>query len=694
VPVRPEAKTRILDLARYLLVHKVRLVIAFLAMVGVGFFGSFNFLLIKPALEVILGSGQPQNVITETRQGDDGTTQTVTLNDDGIAPDQKAGDRTYTGYGPLIGGRREIVTLNMSHAADLTKRKHARDFLDVGFVQSVKGKWDNLVAPIGERFKQWDQQIRDYGRSHRMGALWLISALMVAMAALHGFFDYLAQYEMTYTMLDMMRRLKDDLFRRVLGQDYLFFIRQTTGYLESRISSDVAALRNTVDVLLTDAIQSPLRLAFLFLVLLILNFQLTVVSILVLPFAVIPLIYFAHALRRVTRRSKRKADQLSSAMEESLRNFQVIKCFQSEDVESQRFSRHNLKLFQYHMARRVARFGAPPLMEVLGAVGASAVVLLGGYLILAGKIEFSALMVYLLALTQFYTPLKKISRINTIIQTGKVSADRIVEILRIEPEMKDAPDALPLDRIRQGIAFRDITFIYDDQPVLRDLSFEVPIGRTVAIVGQSGAGKTTLACLLLRLFDPQSGRVEIDGRDVREYRLSDLRRRFAMVTQETVLFNDTVARNIAYPDREPDVERVERAAHLANADDFIMQMDGGQGYDTVIGQAGLSLSGGQRQRLAIARAIYRDPDVLVFDEATSALDEKSQALVQEAINNLLQGRTAFIIAHRLSTVRNADEILVLDRGRLAERGTHDELIQRGGAYAALYQMVEIPQPLP
>jgi len=692
VAARSGKKLSIWHLVRYLGDHKVRLVIGLISMIMVGFFGSFNFFLIQPALELILSRGQPQNTISETRVADDGTTQTFVLNDDGIPPDQKAGDKLYSGYGPTIGGKRDIIVVDQAKSATLPSTKiHSRDLLDVGPIQSLKARWDHLIAPFKGRFKKYDQQLKAYAvksPKNRMNALWIIAALLVGMAAFHGFFDYLSNYEMTYTMLDATRRMKDELFHRVLSQDYLFFLRQTTGYLESRVQSDISTIRNLADVLLTDAIQAPLRLFFLFLVLMILNFQLTVVSSIILLFAIVPLVYFAQALRKVTRRQKRQADQLTSAMEESFRNFQVIKCFQSEEVETARFSKSNMKLFHYFLARRVARFGASPLMELLGAIGASAVVLIGGQLILTERMEFSSLMVYLLVLTQFYTPLKKISRINSVIQTGKVSAERIVEMLRIEPEMRDKADALPIERICQGIAFRDVTFIYDDQPVLCDVSFEIPVGGTVAIVGHSGAGKTTLACLLLRLFDPQAGRVEVDGRDLRDYRLSDLRRRFAMVTQETILFNDTVARNIAYPDREPDLARVKRAARLANAHEFIVQMDGGEGYETVIGQAGQFLSGGQRQRIAIARAIYRDPDVLVFDEATSALDEKSQALVQEAINNLLKGRTAFVIAHRLSTVRNADEILVLDKGRLVERGPHDELIRRGGAYAALYQTVE------
>jgi subfamily B ATP-binding cassette protein MsbA len=653
---------RLRDLVRYLKRHRLRLVVAFFAMIGVGFFGSFNFLLLRPALEVMLGGRESQNAV-EIVYREDGTTRTLT-----------------------VANVIEVKDVEVPQETD------KRVLLKIGFLRTLKAKWDGLVAPIGARLKRWDQQLKDYGRRRPMNGLLLIAALMVGMSIIHGICDFVSQYHMTYALLDMVRRLKDDLFRHVLSQDYLFFVRQSTGYLESRIQSDVNAIHQTADALLTDAVQAPLQIFFLLLVLLILNFQLTVVAAIVLPLAVIPLVYFAKLIRRVTRRQKRQADQLASAMEESLRNFQVIKCFQSEDLEVERFAKRNLKLFYYHLKQRVARFASSPLMELLGALGGAGVLLFGGYMILRGQMDFSSLMVYLVALTRFYSPMRKLSRINTVLQTGKVSADRILEMMRLRPELHDRPDALPLDRITEGIAFRDVTFVYDDQAVLDGISFEVPVGRTMAVVGPSGAGKTTLACLLMRLFDPPNGCIEIDGRNVRDYRISDVRRRFAMVTQETVLFNDSVARNIAYPEKEPDRERIERAARLANAHEFVQALDGGQGYDTVIGQSGQLLSGGQRQRIAIARAINHDPDVLVFDEATSALDEKSQALVQEAINNLLQGRTAFIIAHRLSTVRNADEVLVLEHGRLVERGTHDDLIHRGGVYAALYQMVETPQP--
>lgn len=694
---RPEKKPWVRRIVRYLKPHRVRIGFAILAMVGVGFFGSFNFLLLKPALEVILGGRPPKRDITVTLMTAEGTTETLALTSIRKVEEAKPEARDITFVQESDDGTTKVLRLSgVLDYGQTEEPKSAKDqaLSKIAPVRWARKQWDKAFAPIGDRIKEWDQNFKAYSMRNPTGALMLLAILLVAMSAVHAVCDFLAQYHMGYALYDLVRRLRDDLFRCVLSQNYLFFIRQSTGYLESRINSDVSAIRQTTDVLLTDAIQAPLRILFLFIVLLILNFQLTLIVVVMLPVAAVPLVLFARAIRKITRRSQRQADELSSTLEEALRNFKVIKCFQSEEHEAQRFVKRNLKLFHYILKRRIARYGAAPIMEILGATGGAAALLIGGSLILAGRLEFPTLMVYLAATTQFYSPLRKISRLNSTIQAGRVSAERIIEMLDLKSDLPEVPDPQPLPKIKQGIAFRDVTFIYDDEPVLRDLDFEVPVGKTVAIVGRSGAGKTTLAGLLMRLFDPQSGAIEIDGVDMREYKLSDLRKRIGMVTQETILFNDTVAHNIAYTVKEPDMDRVIEAARLANAHEFIEQLEGGLAYETVIGQEGQLLSGGQRQRIAIARAIYHAPDVMVFDEATSALDEKSQAVVQEAINNLLEGRTAFIIAHRLSTVRGADEILVLERGRLVERGSHDELIRSGGVYAALYQMIEAPETVP
>ena len=487
MPHRPKSQPWMRRFAAYLRPHKLRIAVGIFSMVMVGFFGAFNFILLKPALEVILGAEQPESSVTVVRQLDDGTTETLTVDNVVAVVDQQA---------PQESAKEEAL-------------------LKVGFLRKARDKWNQLVSPVVERAKAWNDRLQAKGRQNPTQALMVIAGLIVVMALFHAFFDFMAQYHMAYSLLDLMRRLKDDIFKKVISQDFLYFVRQSTGYLESRINSDVAMIRQMIDALLTDAIQMPLRLVFLFIVLLLLNFQLTLIAVVVLPVAAVPLVIFARAIRKITRRAKRKADQLSATMEEALRNFKVIKCFMSEDYETERFVRRNLRLFEYNLKRRIARFGASPIMEVLGAIGGSAVLILGGSLILRQRMEFSTLMVYLAALTQFYTPLRRISKLNSVLQSGRVSAERILEMLDLKTDLTQAPDPRPLEKVRQGIAFRDVTFIYDDQPVLRDLNFEVPVGRTIAIVGRSGSGKTTLASLIMRLFDSTSGSVEIDGHKYR-----------------------------------------------------------------------------------------------------------------------------------------------------------------------------------
>jgi ATP-binding cassette subfamily B protein len=615
----------------------------------------------------------------------------------------------------------------------------------IGPLQGVERLWGRLVAPIQSRFEAADASFQRYAASNRWGALWLVAVAMLGLAALKSVIESLCQYLLARSSYGMVADLHEDLFRKVIAQDYLFFVRHSTGYLESRIQSDVAALRRTLETLLRHGFQAPFQLLFLGILLLALNLQLTLIAMAVALPAALPLLYLSRVVRRVIRETRRQADQQGAALEESLRNFPLVKFFQSEPFEIEKFEQRNRQLLRSYLKNRLAQFGSAPLMQLVSAAGRSAVLIVGGYLVFGGRMDFSTLVVYLVALTRFYGPGRSLSRAGSTWPTLIVAAERMAEILGLQPAVSEAQDAQPLERVREGIEFKNVSFSYagagqiGNLPVfsapmeslgslapcgrqsgappqervlnghkaldytalstygnlpssqvdnlrheaLDDVSFRIPVGRVVALVGPSGAGKTTLVCLLARLFDPRSGSIEIDGSDLRRFRLSELRRAIATVTQETILFNDTVARNIAYPDAQPDMARVIEAARAAHADEFITALDGGAGYDTIIGQSGQRLSGGQRQRIAIARALYRNPQILIFDEATSSLDEESQALVQDAIQNLFRGRTVLIIAHRLSTVRRADEILVLHQGRLIERGTHDELLRRDGFYASL-----------
>jgi len=710
----------VVPLLSYMRPYRWGLLAAAIGLIVGSLFGFLNLLLLKPAVEVLGSQTKPQHVLREDFVAPDGSHTSVTLHDDGQPPDQTAGDGIYSATLPPELGRSGVVTVEAGRGKNITggKRPGGGALRRIGALQPLERAWEKLIAPARSRFAAVNAWFAQYTESNRWGALWMVALAMLVLAALKSLVECSCQYLLARTCYGVVSDLHEDLFRKIIAQDYLFFVRQSTGYLESRIQSDVAALRRTVETLLRNGFQAPFQLLFLGVLLLALNFQLTLIALTVGLVAAWPLFYLSRVVRRVVRETKREADRQSAGLEESLRNYPVVKFFQSEPFEIEKFAHRNRRLLACYLKNRLAQFGSAPLTQLASAAGRSAVILVGGYFVFAGQMDFSTLVVYLVALTRFYGPGRSLSRAGTTWPSLIVSAERMTEILRMQPAVSEMVDATPLEKVHEAIEFRSVSFSYssvgqvgnlsssqadslrhsnslrysaslrDGAEALCDIRFRVPVGRVVALVGPSGAGKTTLACLLARLFDPTSGSIEIDGSDLRRYRLADLRRAIATVTQDTILFNDTVARNIAYPDAQPDMTRVIEAARAAHAGEFIAVLDGGAAYETVIGQGGQRLSGGQRQRLAIARALYRNPQILVFDEATSSLDEESQAHVQAAIQNLFRGRTVFIIAHRLSTVRRADEILVLHKGRLIERGSHDELLARGGFYASLCHISE------
>jgi len=687
----------ILPLFRYIGPYRWGLIAASLGLAVGSLLGFFNLLLLKPTVEVLGGEAQSQRVVAEEITATDGTRLALALHDDGKPPDEKAGDGLYSAYLPPESGQSGIVVVKVPRGKiGLRVKQHP-----TGAFGPFEQTWERLIAPVKSRLAAVGVWFERYALANRWGALWVIALAMLVLAALKSLIECSCQYLLARSCYGMVSDLHEALFRKIIAQDYLFFLRQSTGYLESRIQSDVAALRRTAETLLRHGFQAPFQLLFLGVLLLGLNFRLTLLAAAVSLVALGPLLYLSRVVRRVIRETKRQADRQAAGLEESLRNFPVVKFFQSEPFETEKFAQRNRRLLLCYLKNRLAQFGSAPLTQLAAAAGRSAVILAGGYLVFGGQMEFSTLVVYLVALTRFYGPGRSLSRAGTTWPTLIVSAERMAEILNLQPTVVETLDALPLERVREAIKFRNVSFSYNrvgqtgslpssqganlrhHDEALSDVSFCVSIGRIVALVGPSGSGKTTLVGLLARLFDPTNGTIEIDGNDLRRYRLADLRRAIAIVPQETILFNDTAARNIAYPDAQPDMARVIEAACTAHAHEFITALDGGAGYETIIGQAGQRLSGGQRQRLAIARALYRNPQILVFDEATSSLDEESQALVQDAIQTLFRSRTVFIIAHRISTVRRADEILVLHRGRLIERGRHDELVRSDGFYASL-----------
>jgi len=415
--------------------------------------------------------------------------------------------------------------------------------------------------------------------------------------------------------------------------------------------------------------------------------ELTIYSILIAPFVAGVVALTGKKIRKVSKKAQESIADVMDVMQETYNGIRVVKAFGMEDFESARFQKSNKKAYRTYLKRQAIRKITSPLMEFLGTLAIISVLFAGAHLILREQTLTGAkFFLFIVALSRLYRPVKDLGHIHIEIQQGMAGAERVFEILDTRRVLEEKPDAIPMPFLEKGILFKDVNFRYspDGRNVLENINLEIPRGNVTAIVGRSGAGKTSFANLLCRFYDPNEGAVLMDGKDLRDFTLQSLRDRIAIVTQDTILFNDTVRNNIAYGRTDIPLESVIEAAEKAYAHEFIEKMP--QGYDTDIGQQGSKLSGGQRQRLAIARAILKNPDILVFDEATSALDSEAEQKIQQAMQNLIKGRTTLIIAHRLSTVKMADEIIVLDDGKIVERGAHEELLHADGHYAQLSRL--------
>jgi subfamily B ATP-binding cassette protein MsbA len=506
------------------------------------------------------------------------------------------------------------------------------------------------------------------------------------------FFKGLGAYFSSYLMDDLGHRvvmqLRNDLFRHLLGQSATFFARRTTGQLLSRISNDVGQVQRAVAETVGDLARESLALVGYAALLFYLDPKLALLCMTAAPLIVYPLVRMGTRLRTVTRWSQEAQEHLSHVAAEAFTGHRIVKAFGAEAREASKFERASRELYRTYLKVTGIRAGLPPLMEFLGGVAIAGALWYGSREIAAGRLTAGEFTSFVAALLLMYGPIKKLSRVNANLQQAVAASERIFELLDLHTEVRGAPEARPLPPLREAIAFENVTFGYDDghgRNALRGVSFTVRAGQVIALVGRSGAGKTTLVNLLPRFYEVTGGAILIDGLDIRKASLASLRAQIGIVTQDTVLFDDTIAENIAFgaPGARP--EEIEAAARAAHAHDFIAALP--DGYRTTIGERGQRLSGGQRQRLAIARALLKNSPILILDEATSSLDTESERLVQEALSTLMLNRTSFVIAHRLSTVRRADAIVVLDRGRLVEIGRHDELIARpAGAYARLYQL--------
>ena len=481
----------------------------------------------------------------------------------------------------------------------------------------------------------------------------------------------------------VIRRIRDELYRhyQLLSLDY--YTNSSTGDMISRVTNDTLLLEQAAPAL-AQLFRQPLTLLGLLAVAFYRDWQLTLISMAALPLTALAIDRIGKRIRKYARRGQKRIGNLASILKENLSGIRIIKAFGTEEFELERFARENQRVYRENIRRALFGEMSAPLIEFLGALAGAVGFYYGFRQVVNGEISLGTLLSFFSAVGLMYEPMKKISRVNVAFQTAFAGAERIFEIMDTVPSVREKPGAIELPPFSQSIKFDGVWFKYHDQWILTDVNFEVRRGEKVAIVGSSGAGKSTLVNLIPRFYDPSRGAILIDGIDIRDVTLKSLRRQIAFVTQDVFLFNDTIANNIAYGDREKDMERVVEAAKAANAHDFIVEQ--AKGYETSIGELGTRLSGGQKQRIAIARAIYKDAPILILDEATSSLDSESEREVQKALDNLLVGRTAIIIAHRLSTVKNADRILVLAGGRIVEEGRHEELMKLRGEYYKLYQL--------
>ncbi|MDI9555510.1 MAG: lipid A export permease/ATP-binding protein MsbA [Pseudomonadota bacterium] len=516
------------------------------------------------------------------------------------------------------------------------------------------------------------------------GMLILIPVVVLVIYLLKGVCNYGQTVLMSHIGFRIVTDLRRDLYRQILRQPLSFFTKNPTGLLISRVTNDVTFLQGAVSEAVTSLLKDSFTLAALVFVIFWRDWQLAIIASLVFPLAVYPIAQFGRRMRRIATESQVSMGDLISLLQETITGNRIVKAFGMEEHENRRFAQENERQFKLAMRSVTVRAVSSPLMEFLGGVGIAAIIFYGGWQVIAGTSTPGTFFSFLAALLMLYEPVKRLTNVNNTIQQGLAGAERIFHVLDTEPDIQNRPGAAELPRIRQEISLEHVTFRYDETPVLRDIDLRIRAGEVVAFVGMSGGGKTTLVNLIPRFYDVNEGRVAIDGTDIRDVTLESLRAQIGIVTQQTILFNDTVRGNIAYGDVRRSDEDIIRAAKAANAHDFILKLP--QGYDTVIGEQGVKLSGGERQRISIARALLKDAPILILDEATSSLDTESEIEVQDALEKLMKGRTTLVIAHRLSTIRNADRIIALVDGRIVEEGTHESLLEKRGEYFKLHNL--------
>ena len=528
----------------------------------------------------------------------------------------------------------------------------------------------NLVAPLGH---------------DKVAILEFAALAVIAIAAVGALSTYFEKYLTTSVGQWVMHDLRRTLYHHIQRLSLTYHDQKKTGDLISTVTSDIDSIQDFISSVLLGLIVNTLTLVGMLSVMFYLNWRFTLIALSVAPVLFIVVYSFTHRIKQASRAVRKKEGEVVSVVEEVLSSIRVVKAFSREDYEQERFERQSLESVETALHARSLKAKLAPIVEILVALGTSLVLWYGVHLVLAGQMTSGSLLVFIMYLGKMYKPMRELSKMTDTLSKTLVGYERIQEVLVTERDVRDMRGARPAPGFKGAIAFNHVEFSYaNGDRILHDVDFRIEPGQIAAFVGPTGAGKTTIASLVARFYDPVRGQVLIDGKDIRRYRLKSLRGQISFVLQETLLFRAPIWQNIAYGRPEASRQEIIEAAKLACADEFIARMP--EGYDTMVGERGVTLSGGQRQRIAIARAIIRRAPILILDEPSSGLDAASEELVFEALGRLMEGKTAIVIAHRLATIRRADVIFVLDRGKIVERGRHEELLSRGGLYARLYEI--------